>query len=72
MLTDTLQAKSQAFDVEDVEYLRHGDLSLYARLYRPHGEGPFPAVVELHGAFTPEQRTRLLSDLREHLATRQH
>lgn len=28
------------------------------------------AVLELHGAFTPEQRTRLLSDLREHLAAR--
>ena len=30
------------------------------------------AVIELHGAFTPEQRTRLLADLREHLATRHH
>ena len=26
------------------------------------------AVVELHGAFTPEQRTRLLADLRKHVA----
>ena len=37
------------FAVEDVEYLRHGDTALLARLFRPHGQGPFPAVVELHG-----------------------
>jgi acetyl esterase/lipase len=35
--------------VEDVEYLRHGDTSLLARLYRPQGTGPFPIMVELHG-----------------------
>src|SRR3954454_9905475 len=35
--------------VEDVEYLRHGDRPLLARLYRPKGTGPFPAVVSLHG-----------------------
>src|SRR5262245_14518035 len=37
------------FEVEDVEYLRHGDTALLARLFKPHGQGPFPAVVELHG-----------------------
>lgn len=37
------------FDVEDVEYLRHGDTPLLARLFKPRGAGPFPAVVELHG-----------------------
>jgi acetyl esterase len=37
------------FDVEDIEYLRHGDTPLLARLFRPRGTGPFPAVVELHG-----------------------
>ena len=36
-------------DVEDVEYLRHGDVALQARLFKPRGQGPFPAVVELHG-----------------------
>jgi acetyl esterase len=36
-------------DVEDVEYLRHGDTPLLARLFKPRGTGPFPAVVELHG-----------------------
>ncbi|HKM99519.1 MAG TPA: alpha/beta hydrolase [Candidatus Binataceae bacterium] len=36
-------------DVEDVEYLRHGDTALLARLFKPRGQGPFPAIVELHG-----------------------
>jgi acetyl esterase len=36
-------------DVEDVEYLRHGDTALMARLFKPRGKGPYPAVVELHG-----------------------
>jgi acetyl esterase/lipase len=37
------------FTTEDVEYLRHGDTRLIARLYKPKGDGPFPAVVDLHG-----------------------
>jgi acetyl esterase len=36
-------------DVEDVEYLRHGDTPLLARLFKPRTSGPFPAIVELHG-----------------------
>src|SRR5260370_4596540 len=36
-------------EVEDVEYLRHGDTPLLARLFKPRGTGPFPVVVELHG-----------------------
>ena len=35
--------------VEDVEYLRHGDTPLLARLFKPRGQGPFPLIVELHG-----------------------
>lgn len=35
--------------VEDVEYLRHGDEALLARVFRPKGSGPFPIMVELHG-----------------------
>ncbi|MGH7088940.1 MAG: alpha/beta hydrolase, partial [Stellaceae bacterium] len=38
-----------AFATEDIEYLRHGSKPLLLRLYRPEGQGPFPAVVELHG-----------------------
>ena len=48
-----------AFDVADVEFLRHGDRPLLARIYTPHGPGPFPAIVELHGgAWTQFDRTR--------------
>jgi acetyl esterase len=36
-------------DVEDVEYLRHGDKPLLARLFKPRGPGPFPLVIDLHG-----------------------
>jgi acetyl esterase/lipase len=36
-------------EVEDVEYLRHGDTPLLARLFKPRGPGPFPAIIELHG-----------------------
>lgn len=36
-------------DVEDVEYLRHSAKPLLARIFRPRGAGPFPAIVDLHG-----------------------
>ena len=49
MTTAILDAKSQDFDVEDVEYLRHGDKPLLARVFKPRGDGPFPALVECHG-----------------------
>lgn len=42
-------AQTYAFDVEDVEYLRHGDKPLLARLFKPRGAGPFPLMVDLHG-----------------------
>lgn len=42
-------AREHVFDVEDVEYLRHGDAPLLARLYRPRGAGPFPMVLDVHG-----------------------
>jgi acetyl esterase/lipase len=32
-----------------MEYLRHGDKPLLARVFKPRGEGPFPALVECHG-----------------------
>src|SRR5262249_59594090 len=44
--------------VEDVEYQRQGGKALLARLYRPAGTGPFPAVVQVHGgAWTSKDRT---------------
>jgi len=36
-------------DVRDVEYLRHGERPLLARIFQPRGQGPFPGIVELHG-----------------------
>jgi len=45
-------------DVEDVEYLRHGNQPLLARLYKPRGKGPFPLVIDLHGgAWCKKDRT---------------
>lgn len=35
--------------IEDIEYLRIDGQPLLARLYRPKGNGPFPAVVGVHG-----------------------
>jgi len=49
MTTAVLEAKTAAFDVEEVEYLRHGDKPLLATIYKPRGAGPFPAMVECHG-----------------------
>ena len=49
MTTATLDAKSTEFDVSDVEYLRHGNKPLLARVFKPRGDGPFPALVECHG-----------------------
>jgi acetyl esterase/lipase len=37
------------FNVEDVEYLRHGDKPLLARVFKPVGDRPFPLMVSLHG-----------------------
>jgi len=37
------------FTTEDHEYLRHGDRGLKLRVFRPRGDGPFPAVIDLHG-----------------------
>jgi acetyl esterase len=36
-------------EIEEIEYLRHGDKPFLARIFMPRGEGPFPAVVEAHG-----------------------
>jgi acetyl esterase/lipase len=44
---DTLQTHDVS--VEEVEYLRHGQKPFLARVFRPQGAGPFPAVVEAHG-----------------------
>jgi acetyl esterase/lipase len=47
--SETSASKTYEFDVDDVEYLRHGDKPLLARIFKPRGKGPFPALVECHG-----------------------
>jgi acetyl esterase/lipase len=42
-------AKTYEIDIEEVEYIRHGDTPLLARLFKPRGTGPFPLIVDLHG-----------------------
>jgi acetyl esterase/lipase len=35
--------------IEQVEYLKRGATSLWGNIYMPRGQGPFPAVVAIHG-----------------------
>jgi acetyl esterase/lipase len=48
---ESIMAASRTYeiDVEDVEYVRHGDKPLLARMFKPRGQGPFPAIVDVHG-----------------------
>jgi acetyl esterase len=49
-MSATLRADVQAeIRIEDIEYQRRAGRPLLARLYRPSGTGPFPAVVQVHG-----------------------
>jgi acetyl esterase/lipase len=41
--------KRYEVETRDLEYRREGSEPILARLYRPVGAGPFPAVVEVHG-----------------------
>jgi acetyl esterase len=45
----SLPSAARHEDEQDVEYLRHAGTGLLARLYRPAGPGPFPALVNVHG-----------------------
>src|SRR5256886_11659580 len=36
-------------EVRDLEYQRADGAPLLARLYKPIGSGPFPALIEVHG-----------------------
>lgn len=45
----TIVLSRYEIDVSDVEYIRHGDKPLLARIYKPRGAGPFPIVIDLHG-----------------------
>jgi acetyl esterase len=41
--------RNHEIDIEDVEYLRHGDKPLLARIFQPRGAGPFSLIIDLHG-----------------------
>ena len=45
----TTKAQTYNVDISDVEYLNHGGAPLLAKLFKPHGSGPFPIMLELHG-----------------------
>ncbi|MFM9970908.1 MAG: alpha/beta hydrolase [Burkholderiales bacterium] len=49
MTTPATSRPRYPVDIQDLEYLRHPDVSLVARIYQPRGEGPFPSVVFAHG-----------------------
>lgn len=50
--------RSYPVTVRDIEYLRVDGVPLLARLYEPQGEGPFPAIVDVHGgAWIEHDRT---------------
>ena len=36
-------------ETEELDFLTHNGVSLRARIYRPRGRGPFPAMVDAHG-----------------------
>jgi acetyl esterase/lipase len=40
---------SYPIEVQEIEYLRHGDKPLLARIFKPQSGGPFPLMVSLHG-----------------------
>jgi acetyl esterase len=49
-MATTLEADARPdVRIEDVEYQRQGGRALLARIYRPAGTGPYPAVVQVHG-----------------------
>ena len=57
-MNTTATATRYEIEVEDVEYFRHGDQPLLARIYKPRGKGPFPLIIDLHGgAWTKKDRT---------------
>jgi len=42
-------AATREIEIRDLEYRRSDNGPLLARLYQPKGDGPFPALIEVHG-----------------------
>jgi acetyl esterase len=56
-----LPSLEAAFEVawQDVEYRHDGEQGWLARIYQPRGDGPFPALIEVHGgAWNTNDRTQ--------------
>jgi acetyl esterase len=49
MPNDIAIAATHEIETRDLEYRHAEDGPLLARLYRPKGAGPFPALIEVHG-----------------------
>jgi acetyl esterase len=49
MPNDVAIAATHEIETRDLEYRRTEDGPLLARLYQPKGNGPFPALIEVHG-----------------------
>jgi len=58
-MATTLEADARPdIRVEDVEYQHQAGRALLARVYRPSGTGPYPAVLQVHGgAWVNKDRT---------------
>jgi len=41
--------KTYEIETEDIEYLSHRSNPLLARVFKPRGTGPFPALIDVHG-----------------------
>jgi len=54
----TTELTRHEIDVKDIEYIRHGNKPLLARVYRPRETGSFPLIIDLHGgAWCKKDRT---------------
>jgi acetyl esterase len=49
MPNDVAIATTHEIEIRDLEYRHAEDGPLLARLYQPKGNGPFPALIEVHG-----------------------
>jgi len=46
---EAIALTNHELEIDDVEYMRHGDTPYLLRLLKPAGDGPFPLIVQLHG-----------------------
>jgi len=54
----TTELTRHEIDIKDIEYIRHGNKPLLARVYRPRETGSFPLIIDLHGgAWCKKDRT---------------